>query len=198
LLTGKKRLPGFEGEWEEMRLGDVLTLINGKAYKRNELLSSGKYRILRVGNLFTNKSWYYSDLELNNDKYIERGDLIYAWSASFGPRFWLDEKVIYHYHIWKIVLTESLDKVFTYYMLLYDAQRIESKIQGGTMAHITKGDMEKSKYFIPQKKEQNAIAQVLSKADKEIKQTQNYLGQLQEQKKGLMQQLLTGQRRVNV
>ena len=63
-------------------------------YKAEELLDEGKYRVLRVGNFFTNDSWYYSDLELDNDKYCDEGDLLFAWSASFGPRIWHGEKVI--------------------------------------------------------------------------------------------------------
>lgn len=50
-------------------LGEVCRVINGRAYKQSELLDDGKYRVLRVGNFFSNNSWYYSDLELNEDKY---------------------------------------------------------------------------------------------------------------------------------
>ena len=75
-------------DWKFKRLDEVCTFINGRAYKKDELLSSGKYMVLRVGNFFTNKEWYYSDLELSEDKYCENGDLLYAWSASFGPRMW--------------------------------------------------------------------------------------------------------------
>ena len=74
---------------------DVIEFINGRAYKKEELLSSGKYKVLRVGNFFTNNSWYYSDLELTEDKYCNKGDLLYAWSASFGPKIWDGEKTIF-------------------------------------------------------------------------------------------------------
>ena len=50
------------------RLGDICRVINGRAYKAPELLDNGKYRVLRVGNFFTNDSWYYSNLELDEDK----------------------------------------------------------------------------------------------------------------------------------
>ena len=62
-------------DWEEKKLGDDVQFINGRAYKQDELLNSGKYLVLRVGNLFTNDSYYYSDLELDNDKYIGNGVL---------------------------------------------------------------------------------------------------------------------------
>lgn len=48
--------------WEQRKLGDIAKFINGRAYDQNELLPSGKYKVLRVGNFYTNDSWYYSDL----------------------------------------------------------------------------------------------------------------------------------------
>lgn len=62
--------------WEKKKIIEICRLINGKAYKKKELLNEGKYRVLRVGNLFNNKHWYHSDLELAEDKYIDKGDLI--------------------------------------------------------------------------------------------------------------------------
>jgi len=78
---------------------DVCELINGRAYNKSELLEFGRYRVLRVGNFFTNNHWYWSDLELEPSKYCENGDLLYAWSASFGPQIWRVVRCIYHYHI---------------------------------------------------------------------------------------------------
>ncbi|MGM8843806.1 restriction endonuclease subunit S, partial [Enterobacter hormaechei subsp. steigerwaltii] len=99
--------------WELNRLGDLINVINGRAYKKHEMLQAGT-PLLRVGNLFTSNEWYYSDLELEPEKYIDNGDLIYSWSASFGPFIWNGGKVIYHYHIWKMDIfdTQSLDKHF--------------------------------------------------------------------------------------
>ena len=69
--------------YEKVRLGDVCRVINGRAYSAPELLDEGKYKVLRVGNFFTNDSWYYSNLELDEDKYCSNGDLLFAWSCSF-------------------------------------------------------------------------------------------------------------------
>jgi type I restriction enzyme S subunit len=89
--------------WEWCRFGEVSKILNGRAYKKSELLNDDKLTpVLRVGNLFTSKSWYYSNLDLDENKTINNGDLIYAWSASFGPFIWKGGKVIYHYHIWKV------------------------------------------------------------------------------------------------
>lgn len=130
--------------WEVKRLDQVCTLINGRAYKKNELLLDGKYPVLRVGNFFTNNNWYYSDLELPEDKYCEEGDLLYAWSASFGPKIWRGEKVIYHYHIWKVIPNyELISKQFLYQFLNYDIDKIkEDQGTGATMMHVGKGSMD--------------------------------------------------------
>ena len=73
-----------EKGWEVKKLIEVSSLINGRAFKQNELLSEGKYKVLRVGNFFTNSNFYYSNLELEDEKYCYKGDLLFAWSASFG------------------------------------------------------------------------------------------------------------------
>ena len=150
----------------------VCVFHNGRAYKQNELLQSGKYRVLRVGNFFTNDSWYYSNLELEEEKIAVRGDLLYAWSASFGPRFWHEEKVIYHYHIWKVDSFQNVTKSYLYYYLEKDATKIKNEVQGGTMVHITKGDMEKRAITYPCIEEQKKIAKLLSILDERIA-TQN-------------------------
>lgn len=81
------RFEGFIDEWNKYRLGDVVNFINGRAYKQHELLDNGKYPVLRVGNFYTNEKWYYSDLELPEKNYADNGDLLYTWSASFGPSY---------------------------------------------------------------------------------------------------------------
>ena len=97
-----------------------------------------------------------------------RGDLLYAWSASFGPRFWHEEKVIYHYHIWKVDSFRNVTKSYLYYYLEKDATKIKNEVQGGTMVHITKGDMEKRAITYPCVEEQKKIAKLLSLIDERI------------------------------
>ncbi len=48
-------------------------------------------------------------MELDEDKYCDNGDLLYAWSASFGPKIWDGGKVIFHYHIWKLDYFQPMD-----------------------------------------------------------------------------------------
>ncbi|QOG90556.1 restriction endonuclease subunit S [Flavobacterium columnare] len=178
-------------DWEVKQLGEVITLINGRAYSQNELLFNGKYRVLRVGNFFSSDKWYWSNLELASKFYVNKGDLMYAWSASFGPKFWKNEKTIYHYHIWKIELSEYLDKFYLFYVLEKDKENILNQSQGGTMFHITKESMEKRKIPIPSLKEQQAIAEVLSDTDAWIESLEKLITKKRLVKQGAMQQLLT-------
>lgn len=143
------RFKGFNDSWEQRKLGDIAKFINGRAYAQNELLPSGKYKVLRVGNFYTNDSWYYSDLELDDKYYANDGDLLYTWSATFGPHIWRGDRVIYHYHIWKIDLTDELEKHFAVQLLEQDKNDILSGYNGSTMAHITKEGMEQKKVVIP-------------------------------------------------
>lgn len=192
----KTKIGWIPEEWNPSIFGEVAKFINGRAYKQQELLEKGKYRVLRVGNFFTKSDWYYSDLELGEDKYVENGDLMYAWSASFGPKFWYGEKTIYHYHIWKVVPNERITKAYFYNFLEFDVSKLMRAKQGGTMFHITKGDIEKRHIPLPPLSEQQKIAQILSTWDTAIEQSQKLIEQLKKRKKGLMQQLLTGKTRL--
>ena len=159
------RFKGFTDDWEQRKLGKVATFINGRAYKQNELLDSGKYKVLRVGNFYTNDSWYYSNLELADKYYIDKGDLVYTWSATFGPHIWDGEKVIYHYHIWKIELSKFLDRDFTLQILEADKAKLLANTNGSTMIHVTKKDMESKVISLPIIEEQKQIGLYLTKFD---------------------------------
>ena len=126
------------------------SFLNGRAFKQQELLDSGKYRVLRVGNFNTNDRWYYSNLELEEDKYANKGDLLYLWATSFGPEMWNEERVIYHYHIWKLkFLSKELDKQYLYTWLLTDKEKIKESTNGTTMVHVTKGGIEQRTFQFP-------------------------------------------------
>lgn len=150
------------------KLKDIVTLLNGRAYLMPELQDSGKYRILRVGNLSGgNDSWYYSDMELDEGKYCSKGDLLYAWACNFGPHIWKEEKVIYHYHVWKLIEDkQKVDKLYLYYYLLQQTPYYLGGVNGATMVHITKQSMEKKTVFIPKSLSiQRRIASILSAYD---------------------------------
>ncbi|OCG21581.1 hypothetical protein A9G11_00140 [Gilliamella sp. wkB108] len=183
------RFKGFSGEWGEIELSDEVTFLNGRAYSQEELQDKGKYPVLRVGNFYTNSSWYYSDMELGDKYYADYGDLLYTWSASFGPHIWNGDKVIYHYHIWKLEISENIDKLFLLHLLDYDRAKILSGSNGSTMIHITKTAMESKKVFIPKKQEQIAIGNYFQKLDNLINQHQQQITKLKNIKQACLSKM---------
>lgn len=156
-ITDNEKTFDIPESWKWVRLAEFATLYNGRAYKQNELLSTGKYPVLRVGNLFTNNQWYYSNLDLEPEKYCDVGDLLYSWSASFGPHIWNGGKAIYHYHIWKIDYSQHIDRTYLFYMLLADTEQIKRSGHGLAMIHVTKAGMEKRPFPLPPLAEQKRI-----------------------------------------
>ena len=144
--------------WEWVRLGEIMNFVNGRAYSKNELLSYGKYKVLRVGNLFTNGEWYFSNLELEDEKYCYKGDLLYAWSASFGPTIWNGDKTIFHYHIWNVKFNKNIIyKKYLYYFFLYDVAKIKQSSTGSTMIHVSMTNMLPRLFPLPPLAEQQRI-----------------------------------------
>ena len=142
--------------WVECRLDDCVQLINGRAYAQEELLSEGT-PVIRIQNLNGGNGWYYSDLTLPDRQYCRKGDLLFAWSASFGPYIWDGEKAIYHYHIWKLNLSRVLDKRFFYSTLLHITDVVKEQSHGLAMLHMTKGQMERWPVLLPPLAEQKRI-----------------------------------------
>ncbi|MEZ2744113.1 restriction endonuclease subunit S [Halopseudomonas bauzanensis] len=160
LTERDEQAPAFElpAGWAWARLSDVVNVLNGRAYKKEELLDAGT-PVLRVGNLFTSNHWYYSNLTLEENKYCNPGDLLFAWSASFGPFIWQGERSIYHYHIWKLdfYAQGQLSKHYLYNFLLEQTQEIKAAGHGVSMVHMTKEKMEKLIVPVPPFAEQHRI-----------------------------------------
>ena len=155
LPTSSKPLPSG---WSIARLSNLVRVLNGRAYAKSEFLNSGT-PILRVGNLFTSETWYYSDLTLEDEKYCNSGDLLYAWSASFGPFIWNGDRAIFHYHIWKLDFfsDDDLDRRFFYLWLLEKTQEIKASGHGISMVHMTKEKFEQLIVELPPIQEQTRI-----------------------------------------
>lgn len=186
--------------WHCCKQKHLIELINGRAYKDSEFEENGKYRILRVGNLFSNPKWYTSSLELAPEKYCEQGDLLYAWSMSYGPVIWNGEKVIYHYHIWKTHLSDDLDKRFAYYYLIALSNSIRAEAHATTMGFVTMNSMNNSYIAYPSVNEQVAIANYLDimcmQIDSLIKEKETLIADLESYKKSLIYEVVTGKRSV--
>ena len=173
-------------EWKECILSDVCIVINGRAYSHHELLNSGKYKVVRVGNLAGGDKFYYSDMELDEDKYCFEGDLLYAWACSFNSYIWKEGKTIFHYHVWKLLPKEGvLDKIFFYFYLKHVTPMLLGKTNGSVMQHITKSLFENTKLSLPSLTTQKKIATILSSLDDKIELNNKINANLEQQAQAL-------------
>ncbi len=178
--------------WKLCKQSDVSTFYNGRAYKLSEWETEGT-PVIRLQNLTgTGNEYYYSNLKLPEHQYANNGDLLYMWSATFGPKIWQGEKAIYHYHIWKVVCKDDLlDQSFMYYNLDFITESMKSKTNGSTMLHFTKKGMEEHEILLPPLAEQQKIAEVLSTVDKKIDLIDQKIAETEKLKTGLMQKLFS-------
>ena len=177
--------------WVTASLADLVSILNGRAYKQAELLDAGT-PVLRVGNLFTSNKWYYSNLELDDDKYIDNGDLIFAWSASFGPFIWGKGRVVYHYHIWKLPLHSppDLSRDYLYLYLLHKTAEIKDAGHGISMVHMTKEKMEVLDVPLPPLAEQHRIVAKVDELMAFCDQLEQQLSQADQQRRRLLEAVL--------
>ncbi|EII5416223.1 restriction endonuclease subunit S [Vibrio alginolyticus] len=193
LLTGKKRLVNpetgkvFEGEWEEVHVSDIATTKKGKALSAKDIVA-GKYPVIAGG-----KSSPYTHNNFTHENVITiSASGAYAGYVSYHP-----------YKIWASDCSVIEAKVnnclgFIFQWLLLNQNRIYSMQSGGAQPHIYPKDIDVLRLRKPQFDEQQKIASVLTAADKEIEVLEAKLAHFKQEKKALMQQLLTGKRRVTV
>ena len=134
--------------WEYKKLKDLCRVINGRAYKNTEFKEEG-IPIVRIQNLTGGGKTVFSDLDLPQDKLIEKEDFIYAWSATFGPYIWRGPKSIYHYHIWKMDVDETIiSRYFLYLTMFRKTESMKSAGTGSIFTHLTKVIMESQDVLI--------------------------------------------------
>lgn len=184
-------------KWKCVKIGDVLELINGKAFKPSEWSQTG-IPIVRIQNLNDfSAPFNHCQLKVENKYYIDNNELLFSWSGSrgtsFGSHFWNRGKAILNQHIFKIIIkTKSLDKMFCFYCLKAITSKIEANAHGSAgLVHITKNDLEQFEIPIPEMTKQLDIATALSSLDKAISYNQVLLNKLTILKKSLMLELFT-------
>lgn len=210
LLTGKVRLNGFTQPWNEVKLGEIFNIKKGQGLSKDVLDSKGVYKCILYGELYTK----YSEVIKNtisrtnkNEKITSNiGDLLIPASTTTSgidlanATALLESDVILGGDINILRSKKEISPVFFAYLLTHSYKfDIARLAQGITIVHLYAEFLKSMKVFVPiDTNEQKAIADVLSTADEEIDLLNQKLDALKEQKKGLMQQLLTGQTRVKV
>jgi len=205
LLMGKKRLKGFGGEWKEIHIRDVAkeVSIKNKSDKQLTVLSCTKYDGLVPSLEYFGRKIFADDV--STYKIVPKNHFAYATNhieeGSIGYQDILDEALISPmYTVFKTDKTVNDDffyKLLKSHPLVYQYQnRMEGSIdrRGG----LRWESFSIIKIKLPSYEEQTAIAQVLQAADKEINLLKAKAEKLRELKKGLMQVLLTGKKRLIV
>jgi len=202
LLTGKERLRGFNKDWKEVRLGDVTNNFS----RRNKGLSNA--RIYSVTN--TNGFVFQSDQferevagdDLTNYKIIRKNEFAYNPARiNVGSIAYFNDDVgiISSLYVCFSTKNEILDYFLEQILKLdHTKHKISSYGEGGVRIYLWYDLFAKIKIKIPAVEEQTAINKVLKCADNEIKILKIKAEKLKQQKKGLMQVLLTGKNRLKI
>lgn len=200
LLTGKQRLPGFSTTWNKVKLGDFLTFQTGFPFDSQFFNQKGiGIRLVKNRDLKSDDQIYFYSGIHTADDIVRNGDILVGMDGDFLPCLWKKGIALLNQRVGRVLCKKNLDHTFAYYALSSPLERLQNETASTTVKHLSHSGVLKIKTSIPLAlSEQKAIADILSKADEEIDLLTRKLDLLQSQKKGLMQQLLTGKIRVKV
>ena len=213
LLTGKKRLPGFSGEWINFNLmkhSKIKARIGWQGLKKSEYLDSG-YALLITGTDFDDgkvkwDSCHYvtrSRYDQDRNIQIQNNDILITKDGSLGKAALvqgLTKPATLNSGIFVIrPMQNAYDPVFVYHILSSFVFKdfLDKLSAGSTIIHLYQKDICKFEFLLPPTiEEQEAIAALLSEMDSEIEALQQKLEKYRQLKQGMMQQLLTGKIRL--
>jgi type I restriction enzyme S subunit len=189
----EKKLPKT---WKWVKLGEVATYLNGRAFKPTEWEEAGK-PIIRIQNLNKHDAKYNYTKEQFEEKYkVVKGDLLFAWSASLGAYIWRGEEAWLNQHIFKVVPKDFTDKNYLFYLLEKIVQELYAKAHGSGMVHVTKGKFESTEIPLPPKPAQLAIVskieELFSELDKGIEQLKTAQQQLKTYRQAVLKWAFEG------
>lgn len=213
LLTGKKRLPGFTGEWNTINLSKkskIKARIGWQGLTTNEYLNAG-FAYLVTGTDFAdgkidwNGCHYVAKDRFDQDKniQIQNDDVLITKDGSLGKTALvkgLNKPATLNSGVFVIrPIQGAYDPAFVYYILSSFVFKdfLDHLSAGSTIIHLYQKDINKFEFAAPPTiKEQTAIASVLSDMDNEIEALEQKLAKARQVKQGMMQQLLTGKIRL--
>jgi type I restriction enzyme S subunit len=209
LLTGQTRLPGFHGEWEMKRLGDVGTFLKGTGVKKDQA-QSGDLPCIRYGEIYTHhtdyirsyNSWISPEIAATATR-LRQGDLLFAGSGETKEEIgkcvaFIDDRAAFAGGDIVILRLRDAHPMFMGYYCNtphVNAQKA-SKGQGDAVVHISAAALSSVAVTIPSFPEQTAIATVLSDMDAELAALEARRDKTRDIKQAMMQELLTGKTRL--
>lgn len=208
LLTGKKRLPGFTGEWHHEPFGKLCTICRGGSPRPiQDYLTTSDSGInwIKIGDVKPNAKYITSTQEkivesgVSMSRRVYKGDFILSNSMSFGRPYILKLDGCIH-DGWLAIqdYQVAFDTDFLYYVLgsNYVFEQYIQMAAGSSVQNLNKEKVAQLKLYIPALEEQTAIASILSDMDNEIEALEQKLEKTHQIKQGMMQQLLTGKIRL--
>lgn len=207
LLTGKNRLQGFSGQWEEIILGEIGSWGKGNQLSKKDILPDGNYFCIHYGELFTTYKecilTCFSTCNLKNNTVLsKKGDLLFPASdvtpTGLGRcSVIMKDHVVLGGDIIYLRPKEKYNPIFLSYSINCNKKSITELVTGTTVKHINSSQLKTVSIGIPLDiDEQTAIAQILTDMDNEIEQLEKKRDKYLNIKSGMMQQLLTGQVRL--
>lgn len=205
LLTGQIRLPGFSGEWEVKRLGEIADMASGgtplssvAAYYGGEIPWVSIADMTRAGKVIEMTEKTLTPLGLANSaaRMFGAGTVLYAMYASLGECSIARNVACTSQAILGIQPKSELSNEFLYYFLSSIKPVIKNLGQQGTQANLNKGMVQDFRLRLPSRQEQTAIAAVLSDMDAEIEGLEARRAKTHDLKQAMMQELLTGRTRL--
>ena len=206
LLTGKKRLPGFSGEWRTYKLGELGSFDKGCGISRAES-NTGNFPAVRYGELYTKHTdyvkQYYSHISddvAQTAKRVTFGDILFAASGETKEEIGVCAAIVDRRDIFAggdIVVftpTTEINPIFfgTLLNMSFVQKQKSERGQGDAVVHIHADSLSEIIVSMPEKNEQEAIAAVIKDFNDEIEQLEKKLVKYQQIKQGMMQELLTG------
>ena len=204
LLIGKQRLPGFSGEWEAKRFGDVVERIvgGGTPSRSNPAYWGGEIPWMTVKD-FANFDPYRAQetiteegLKHSASHLIPKGIIIMSTRMALGKAVIYEVDVSINQDLKAIFPKRDMDSRFLYFWFEHHAEMIESLGSGSTVKGISLQDLRRVKFLKAPLKEQRAIAAVLSDMDAEIGALEGRREKTRRIKQAMMQELLTGRTRL--
>lgn len=204
LLTGKKRLPGFDGEWEETTLGEIGECIIGLTYKPEDVVEHGLL-VLRSSNIQNGQLTYqdnvYVNLHVSEHLVTRMGDILIC--VRNGSRALIGKCAVIDSNAAGLTFGAFMSVYRTKYWRFiahaFQSSDIQRQIRdniGATINQITNKDMKAFRVMFPPEDEQTAIAIILSDMDAEIAALEQRHDKTRALKQGMMQELLTGKTRL--
>lgn len=211
LLTGKKRLRGFRDRWMPTALGDLGSFRKGKGISRADTVAEG-IPCIRYGEIYTHHHdvirdfvSFISQETAQDSERITYGDILFTCSGETAEEIgkcvaYLDDGEAFAGGDIIIFSSQNDDPAFLAYLLNSHPLATQKAQfgQGNSVVHISAANLAKLKFMRPSLEEQRAIGGLLLAADDEIRTLETQRSLLAREKDALMQQLLTGKRRVKL